>query len=332
MPAAAQARTDLPGRAATPAGATIICLIAVIVLPLLSFPLSWLPAAAGPRSFTIPWGPLLAVPVLLMAAWHLARYGTIGGRRTVTWCSLALLVSALLGVRFSDQPHASLSVLPVVVSNLVLFVAASRLPAASRWLLAWGWIAAAGLVAVNGLGRLGHEPEFLSVIGNRNLLGAYLASGICLGTGLAVHRDTSRSLRWLALGAAVLLVVALWFCGSRGAWLGLLAGLAAFGVLSLPCGRLALSLVLVLVLVLVSGLLPWTRAHLARQWRADVRPVIWAGTIRMVEDRPLLGHGLGSYLLVYPQYRLPTYFARPKAAPVTDHAHNEFLETAAEQG
>jgi len=35
---------------------------------------------------------------------------------------------------------------------------------------------------------------------------------------------------------------------------------------------------------------------------------------------------------VYPKYRLPQYFLRPKATNVTDHAHNELLEVAAEQG
>jgi len=41
---------------------------------------------------------------------------------------------------------------------------------------------------------------------------------------------------------------------------------------------------------------------------------------------------LGTYVAVYPRYRLPEYFLRPKATNVTDHAHNELLEIAAEQG
>jgi len=60
--------------------------------------------------------------------------------------------------------------------------------------------------------------------------------------------------------------------------------------------------------------------------------VIWKATLEMIAARPLLGHGLGTYVVVYPRYRLPEYFLRPKAANVTDHAHNELLEIAAEQG
>ena len=60
--------------------------------------------------------------------------------------------------------------------------------------------------------------------------------------------------------------------------------------------------------------------------------MIWTATLRMIAARPLIGQGLGTYVVEYPHYRLPEYFLRPKATNVTDHAHNELLETAAEQG
>ncbi len=74
------------------------------------------------------------------------------------------------------------------------------------------------------------------------------------------------------------------------------------------------------------------RSYIQRQWQTDVRPLIWKATIEMIVARPLLGHGLGTYVAVYPAYRLPEYFLRPKATNVTDHAHNELLEITAEQG
>ena len=81
-------------------------------------------------------------------------------------------------------------------------------------------------------------------------------------------------------------------------------------------------------LVVVAGGLWWS----ARNGSADVRPVIWRSTLRMVADQPVAGHGLGQFTVAYPRYRDPEYFTRPKVAPVTDHPHNELLLVAAEQG
>src|SRR5580704_801112 len=88
--------------------------------------------------------------------------------------------------------------------------------------------------------------------------------------------------------------------------------------------------VLAVVALAVAALL--ARPYVRQQWRTDVRPMIWKATLDMIAARPLLGHGLGAYIAVYPAYRWPEYFLRPKATNVTDHAHNELLEIAAEQG
>lgn len=69
-----------------------------------------------------------------------------------------------------------------------------------------------------------------------------------------------------------------------------------------------------------------------RLWAVEIRPLIWKSTARMILDRPLTGHGIGTFALAYPRFRLSEYFAHPKAANLTEHAHNELLEVAAEQG
>jgi tetratricopeptide (TPR) repeat protein len=89
----------------------------------------------------------------------------------------------------------------------------------------------------------------------------------------------------------------------------------------------AIVVTLALVIASSSG---WS--YIREQWQTDVRPPIWKATIAMIAGRPFLGHGFGTYVAVYPQYRLPQYFLRRKATNVTDHAHNELLEVAAEQG
>jgi tetratricopeptide (TPR) repeat protein len=74
------------------------------------------------------------------------------------------------------------------------------------------------------------------------------------------------------------------------------------------------------------------RASLERQWREDVRPFLWKGTVQMIAARAVFGYGLGTFVIAYPPFRLPEYFLLRKATNVTDHPHNELLEIAAEQG
>lgn len=63
-----------------------------------------------------------------------------------------------------------------------------------------------------------------------------------------------------------------------------------------------------------------------------VRAPIWQGTKNMIKQNLLTGHGIGSFSKIYPSFRPPQYFTFLMAAPVTLHAHNEFLEILAELG
>ncbi len=236
---------------------------------------------------------------------------------------LAVVGSGLVSTRFSEHPYFGLGLLPRIVGNVVVFWLAAhgsrhRVPGLCRW-----WIIAAAIVAINGLLRLGSEPEFVSTLGNWNFLGAYLAASIVLGTCIEGT--------WPLWGNLVLFG-AMWFCGSRGAWLAL----GAVAVLwFLGCGnrwKAQWYARVVVVLVLLASAGAMARPYVRQQWQIDVRPPIWKATLHMIASRPLLGHGLGTYAAEYPKYRIPEYFLRPKATNVTDHAHNELLEIAAEQG
>ena len=351
----------------------IVCLLAVVMLPFLSYPLSWLPSAWAQFRYSIVF-PLAAVSfvvLLLAAAWAALAPNSCSGlagrwvlmpRVIVGPCAL-LLASWLLSVSLSQHRHFSILVLPSVVGNMALFWAASSFSGNQLRKLCVIWLSVAFLVAVNGLIRLEIEPEFVSTIGNRNFLGAYLAAAICIGAGLFCKAepapchagpapnscsgpaDPTERLRkprpqsrgkLLIGGTCVVLLAALYCCGSRGAWLAL----AGVGIVSLPrklsgfVVRLAPTLRSGLgVLLLVVATASFTaRSYIAGQWRTDVRPVIWQGTLRMIAARPILGHGLGTFWVQYPKFRSPEYFARPKAGNFTNHAHNELLEVTAEQG
>jgi tetratricopeptide (TPR) repeat protein len=125
----------------------------------------------------------------------------------------------------------------------------------TAWPLVRGLTAAVTLVVGYGLGtrlfpdRLGtYDPisayRLSEPVGYWNGLGIFAAIGIVLALGL-VARDRAIVSRALAGAASVLLVVALYFTFSRGAWLALAAGLAA--AIALDPRRLQLILALLVV-------------------------------------------------------------------------------------
>jgi tetratricopeptide (TPR) repeat protein len=62
------------------------------------------------------------------------------------------------------------------------------------------------------------------------------------------------------------------------------------------------------------------------------RMVLWPGALRMIGERPLLGHGLDTFNLVYPRYLDPAIFDFENLSSAPDRAHNELLDLAVAAG
>ena len=60
----------------------------------------------------------------------------------------------------------------------------------------------------------------------------------------------------------------------------------------------------------------------------DFRPQTWKDTITMIDDRPLLGSGPGTYNYVFQKYRKSFKGERI----ITGHPHNEYLEIISDYG
>jgi len=307
----------------------------VLGLPLCSYPLSWVPRTWIYFRFNLvlPIAEIVFATGLFCLALDplldpvLKKSNQTGPIRffqdPVLLPLLAVALSALLSTRFSARSYLGLALLPRLAGDFTIFLLAARLAREGRSNLRRYWVIAAFIVAANGLIRIGSEPEFISTFGNRNFLAAYLAASAVLG--ISIGRKWSIAGSFLLLGS-------MWFCHSRGAWLAL--GIV-FAIWFLGFGGKILRSGLVraaLVLIVVATAMLIGRHYILRQWQSDVRPMIWQATLRMIAARPVVGHGLGTYETEYPKYRLPEYFRRPKATNVTDHAHDELLEIAAEQG
>lgn len=96
------------------------------------------------------------------------------------------------------------------------------------------------------------------------------------------------------------------------------AGGSRAGIALLAAEAVALALLLRPATAPVLALAPWRDfGH---------RDDLWLSTLEMIRERPLTGHGLGAYETVYPA------FARFDNGLIVDHAHNDWLEWAAEAG
>ncbi len=206
------------------------------------------------------------------------------------------------------------------------------------------------LQGVAGVDRIGLYERGLGDIAsgtfiNRNHYAAHLnmcfsmmLGALYLQFGARRRRRTARSelYAWtwvMAIGLSSVGVASL-LSRSRGGAVSLLGTLVVlFALLSLRRRRQptpmppAFALVLILLTVLLTATLGVDA--LAGRWFADSevrRPQIYADTLRMIADSPWLGVGAGMYAWRFRAYQT----IQPEAH--YDHAHNDYLQSAAEWG
>lgn len=170
-----------------------------------------------------------------------------------------------------------------------------------------------------------------------------------LHAGREVRRPVSAALVVLAIISGGLMVLALFFTLSRGAWLGAAAAVLAVSVLLSRRALVISALVAVGGGVFVAlggvralpaviqerltdflpyvGLVDIRRVEITdRNFAVIERLAHWYAAVGMFADRPWFGVGVGNYAAVYPAYRIP-----PWDDPL-GHAHNIYLNVAAETG
>jgi len=137
-----------------------------------------------------------------------------------------------------------------------------------------------------------------------------------------------RGTRWSVWGVLFLLAISLARTEAVGAWLGLGVGLMVLALGGRTLRRAALAVVV--LGMLAAGFFLVTSGRLKEpSWLADIgawdRWVVWQAAIRMIMDRPVLGHGLNTFMSLYLDY-----WVGGERAP--RYAHNCFLQVAAETG
>ncbi len=315
--------------------------------------------ALGAGMLALPWGSLVVVPLLLLAAAWLGEEGQIAafpqredlllvavlGLQGLTWVGMLLLH----GEGFSGLNEAW----PFALVMLALLAFARvRVPATWLWAgLALGSLAAGAWAfwqrVIEHTARAnGHEPLHAILFGNLGLLlGLLCLAG--LSWSFARRERWPWSLLLIAGGLAGLVTSAL--SGSRGGWIGL--PLAIWVLYRGHGRRLPLSWRVTLVAALMALLgslyaLPQTgvakrvdnaiigvRQYVAgddEMTSVSARLDMWRGSSELIFERPLLGWGASGY-----QAAMRERGAEGEQDPSLGrfwHAHNDVLDAWVKRG
>lgn len=155
-----------------------------------------------------------------------------------------------------------------------------------------------------------------------NNFGTYLLVVLCLAFAQLIYAG-KRIKKIFFLVLIILLSVSLLMTFSRGAWFG--AGIA-FMLMMLFLRRFKIVLAFACIISLVLLVVPSIRERVLFTFQkggdAD-RFMLWRGAWGMIEERPFLGKGLGTYIIYMPEY---THQEN------SQYAHNSYLQIWAETG
>ena len=266
--------------------------------------------------------------LLLMVVTHF--FGTASPNGPFTFLMLlslfTLVVSSLL---FIDQAHLKLFTSIFIGSVSVMFVYAIM-----QWqgINIFEWDAA--------LTRSGRSTGSL---GNPNLLGGFAAAVIPLGAAhlFSLKRFSPVLRASLVFVFIVLAAVTVVASGTRGSLIGVVAGSTVLLVWLLKTNslskRTSVTMILVFIALIVSVSIPMASRlseldpSVQNQGTLQVREVIWSGALDMFLRSPVVGHGPGSFQILFPEFRDPAYHIMG-VSHNTLHAHCEYLEILVDIG
>ena len=283
----------------------------------------------------------------------------------VTRAMLVFVLISALSAAFSIHRGKSLEAMLNLLAITGLFLTAASLVRGTGLLRGIALLEVLAALPVAALGLMQHfRPELLPAgnsypgralgpFGQPNRMGGYLIAAIPVALALAIVAQDR------ALKVGILLATfGLMFCVvatySRGAWLGLAAGLLvlavalvrwpellprpAFLAASVACVSLPILFLLPSVISRLEARRSATPAwnlpfDPEREGSGAMRRAIWSGALRATARRPVLGSGIGTFREAFDRSK-GTTMKRLEAVGgrTADQAHNHYLGLLAERG
>ncbi len=249
---------------------------------------------------------------------------------------LFFVLAGIVSVKMAGNFGVAMREFRVSVIEPALLYGLIRVSGLSRrdlWRLVDAFILSAVAVSLIGLYQFAFTHyvivaegvrRVLAVYGSPNNLALYLDRAVPLVIALALFVDERRRRAAYAL-AAIPIAVAWYLTYSRGAYLGIAAGLLLMGLLSGRRVRLAVAALLVGAGI---ALIPFAQTARFQSLFQEgtgtgfFRVSVWESGIAMIRDHPVFGVGLDNFLYEYPQYIQPDAWREPNLA----HPHNIVLD------
>ena len=335
--------------------------IVVFKVPFVAGPALTLNPAVIPKLFVFS-----LLMCVALAAWAIGAVweGTLTRSVPLKWWLLALLAISAVSTVFGIHPATSFfgngyyatGLLTLLLGGALYFLVVQLVDSPAR-IRAMSWSVAAGGTIVGVVGllqaigadpmRLGLEYHYMwlrvgSLLGNSDFLGAYLVVPLVVSAALVIAARTTVE-RSLAAGSLAIVFLCLLSSGTRGAWLGAAAGLAALGIAAwrgelklskaaLAAAGAALAVPLAWALLNVKSILVRFADLTQGSAAGGGRIPIWADALRVIAKHPLLGTGPDGYLLGWYGARTPAWVGMSGSKALVDDPHNMFLLYAATLG
>ncbi len=349
----------------SPFGSSPSCLIALITLvAAIGFtPWAW---GAG-----VPWAQfafrILGLTALVAVS---VEHSKNRSARSVwearaTRAMLVFVFVSALSAAFSIHRGKSLEAMLNLLAITGLFLAAASCVRGAGMLRGVAILEVLAAIPVATLGLLQHfRPELLPAansypgralgpFGQPNRMGGYIVAAIPLALALAFGAQ-DRVLRAGLLIATFGLVYCLVVTYSRGAWLGLAAGLLVLALSFvrtpdlMPRGAMlaaSIACLAIPVLILLPSIISRveSRPSAAPAWNLPIDPeregsgamrrAIWSGAFQAALRRPAFGQGIGAFREAFDREKSPAMKQlEGEGGRTADQAHNHYLGLLAERG
>jgi len=262
---------------------------------------------------TSDWAVLVFVLLGLLSVKIATNFGVAMREFRVVVLEPALLYALIRATNLSRREIAR-----IVYAFILSAVAVSLIALYQYWFTDW-------VIVGEGVRRV------VAVYGSPNNLALYLERALLLVIPLAWHgfkfQVSGFNLKPVTLNVlfALVIALALYLTYSRGAWLGVLAGLAFIALVSDCRARIAIVVLCIVGIIAIIPFLQTERAQSLFQIGTGTgffRVSVWDSALRMIRDHPILGVGLDNFLYEYPRYINPDAWREPNLS----HPHNIVLD------
>ena len=327
-----------------------ICLV-ILILIACSVALAILPQAFNYVLIKLVIAQFLLIIIFIIWFYQTLEKGEIFIYKDPAYLPLVfLLVWSVISLSFSSFRYASINEIEKLLTCFFLYFVTVNLIKKEKDLLS---VIISILIVFVGLSFYGlfdylknKNPVIISTFGNPNFFSAYLILILPLVILVGIYNFGRKNFLISSLMSllAIIVIFLVYILSSQGAWLAMLVSLLFLMILFRrqifkPKIRVAI-LAGIFVLLLLGTILsvqklPQIKTYIDSGMKTGtigIRIKIWQGTLEMIKGRPFTGWGIGTYQLVYPNFRIPEYFLNPSSVNATDHAHNELLEITSEMG